>query len=84
MARALALARFRGKDCRGADAALARVSPATQDPDTLNVLGLTRTCLGRRDEAIALFERSLALRPGQPGVIESLKLLRGEKALPGS
>jgi predicted AlkP superfamily phosphohydrolase/phosphomutase len=84
LARDLALARFRGKDCRGADAALARVSPETQDPDTLNVLALTRTCLGRRDEAIALFERSLALRPGQPGVIESLKLLRGEKSLPGS
>jgi Flp pilus assembly protein TadD len=84
IARQLALARFRAKDCAGADAALAAAERTTQDPDTLNAIALVRTCLGRRDEAIALFERSLALRPNQAGVIESLKMLRGEKPLPGS
>jgi hypothetical protein len=48
----------------------------------LNALGLFRTCLGRTQEAIALFERSLEIKPGQPGVIRSLKMLRTDKATP--
>ncbi len=84
LARELALARFRGKDCAGAEAALAAFSTTTNDPDTFNALGLFHTCLGRTREAIALFERSLSIRPDQPGVIQSLKMLRGEKAPPGS
>jgi predicted AlkP superfamily phosphohydrolase/phosphomutase/Flp pilus assembly protein TadD len=84
LARELALARFRGKDCSGADQALGAVAAATRDPETLNALALVRTCLGRREEAIALFERSLALKPQQPGVVQSLRLLRGEKGPPSS
>ncbi len=84
IARELSLARFRAKDCTGADAALATVASTTNDPDTLNALALFRTCLGRREEAIVLFERSLAVKPGQPGVIHSLGMLRGDKSPPGS
>jgi len=84
LARDLSLARFRARDCPGAEAALAALGPTTNDPDTLNALALARTCLGRRDEAISLFERSLAIKPGQQGVIHSLRMLRGETAPPGS
>ncbi len=55
-----------------------------RDPETLNAIGLFRTCLGRKEEAIGFFERSLALNPDQPGVIRSLKMLRGDQAPPGS
>jgi predicted AlkP superfamily phosphohydrolase/phosphomutase/Flp pilus assembly protein TadD len=82
LARELGLARFRAKDCGGAEAAVAALESATRDPDTLNALGLFRTCLGRTQEAIALFERSLEIKPGQPGVIRSLKMLRTDKATP--
>jgi predicted AlkP superfamily phosphohydrolase/phosphomutase/tetratricopeptide (TPR) repeat protein len=78
--RQLAVARFRAKDCAGADAALARFEAATGNPDTLNVLALLRTCLGRPDEAVRLFQRSLSLKPDQPGAIRSLNLL--QKGLP--
>ncbi|HEY7112315.1 MAG TPA: alkaline phosphatase family protein [Thermoanaerobaculia bacterium] len=82
-ARELALARFRGHDCPGADSALAPHEATTNDPDTLNAIALVRTCLGRTDEAKKLFERSLQIKPDQPGVIQSLKLLRAaEAALP--
>lgn len=83
-ARELALARFRLKDCPGADAALARFEEKTSDPTTLNALGLFRTCLGRRREAVALFERSLRLNPDQPGVIHSLRVVRGAGARAGA
>jgi predicted AlkP superfamily phosphohydrolase/phosphomutase/Flp pilus assembly protein TadD len=83
LATGLALARFRARDCPGADAALTAVEPGAKDPETLNALGLVKTCLGRREDAIAFFERSLAIKPAQPGVVESLKLLRGDKAPPG-
>jgi tetratricopeptide (TPR) repeat protein len=78
--RQLAVARFRAKDCAGADAALARFEAATGNPDTLNVLALLRTCLGRPDEAVRLFQRSLSIKPDQPGAIRSLNLL--QKGLP--
>ena len=55
---------------------MARFEPSSQDPDTLNAIALFQTCLGRRDEALALFEKSLRLKPGQPGVIRSLNLLK--------
>jgi Flp pilus assembly protein TadD len=84
LARELGLARFRAKDCAGASAAVATVESTTTDPETLNALGIFRTCMGRREEAIAIFQRSLALKPGQPGVIESLKMLRGQKPPTGS
>jgi len=76
IARNLGLLRFKTKDCPGARESVARFEASTQDPDTLNSLALFDTCLGRRDEAIALFQRSLALKPGQTGVIESLNLLQ--------
>jgi Flp pilus assembly protein TadD len=84
IARELGLSRFRARDCPGADAALSAIAPTTKDPETLNAVGLFRTCLGRKQEAIDFFERSLALNPDQPGVIRSLKMLRGEQAPPGS
>ncbi len=80
IARQLAVARFRAKDCAGAEAALARFEAASRDPDTFNVLALLRTCLGRPDEAIRLFQRSLSIKPDQPGAIRSLNLL--QKGLP--
>ncbi len=80
IARQLAVARFRAKDCAGADAGLARFEAATGSPDTLNVLALLRTCLGRPDEAVRLFQRSLSIKPDQPGAVRSLNLL--QKGLP--
>jgi predicted AlkP superfamily phosphohydrolase/phosphomutase/Flp pilus assembly protein TadD len=75
-ARELGLQRFKEKDCPGARETVARFETATQDPETLNALALFDTCLGRKDEAVALFQRSLAIKPGQRGVIESLNLLQ--------
>lgn len=75
-ARALAIARFKGRDCSGGYALLARFEATSSDPNTLNSLALLQTCLGRRQEAIALLERSLAIKPNQPGAIESLNFLK--------
>jgi len=80
VARRLAILRFKAHDCAGAEAVVAPLAGSTQNPDTLNVLGLLNTCLGRRDAAVAFFRRSLALKPDQPGAIRSLDLL--EKGLP--
>ncbi len=74
--RQLSLALFQARDCAAAEAALSRFEAATESPETLNVLALLRTCLGRPDEAVALFRRSLAIRPDQPGAIRSLNLLQ--------
>ncbi len=76
VARELALSRFRARDCPGAEAAVARFEATSRQPDTLNALGLFRTCLGRKDEAIALLQRSLAIKANQPGVVRSLNLLQ--------
>ncbi len=84
LARELSLARFRAKDCAGALLAVQALEPATRDPDTLNALGLFQTCLGRPEAAIALFRRSLEIKPGQKGVIESLRMLGVYEAPPGS
>ena len=53
---------------------------ATREPQTLNALALVRACLGRKEDAIALFRRSLALAPDQPTVVQSLELLQGGAA----
>ena len=74
--RELGLVRFQAKDCGGALGAVERFEPSTKDPDTLNALALFKTCLGRRDEALALFQKSLRIKPGQPGVQQSLNLLQ--------
>jgi predicted AlkP superfamily phosphohydrolase/phosphomutase/Flp pilus assembly protein TadD len=74
--RALALSAFQSRDCRRADAALSRFEAATQEPQTLNALALIRVCLGRRDEAVALFRRSLAIAPQQKEAAQSLALLQ--------
>ena len=78
--RALGLLDFKQKDCRHADAILSPYEAPTQDTQTLNALALVRACLGRRRDAIALFQRSLALQPGQPTVVQSLALLQGDAA----
>ncbi len=75
-ARALGLSRFKRKDCPGAAAVMAPFEQKTSDPATLNSLALFLTCLGKRQDAIVLFERSLALKPDQPGAIQSLNILR--------
>jgi len=76
-ARELALLRFKKwRDCPGAWEALSRFESKTAEPDTLNALGLFQTCLGKRPEAIALFERSLKLKPDQPAVVQSLNIVR--------
>jgi len=80
LARPLAIVRFQGKDCAGGADAVARFAATTHDPDTLNVLGLLSTCLGHSEEAIGFFQRSLAVKPDQPGAIRSLDLL--QKGLP--
>jgi hypothetical protein len=74
--RALALRYFKGKDCRRGEATLSRFEAATREPQTLNTLALIRACLGRKDDAVALFRRSLALVPNQKTVVESLELLQ--------
>jgi hypothetical protein len=71
----LADALFRGQDCAGARSAVAAFADATREPETLNALGLYETCLGHPDAAKAFFERSLAIRPGQPGAVEALRVL---------
>jgi Flp pilus assembly protein TadD len=78
MARELGLLRFKARDCAGAAATVDRFEATSREPDTLNAIGLFQTCLGNRDKALAVFQKSLALKPGQPGVIQSLNLL--EKA----
>ena len=78
--RALGLLRFKDKDCRRGDATLASFEAATQEPQTLNALALLRACLGRKDDAIALLRRSLALQPGQKTVVQSLEVLLGGAA----
>jgi hypothetical protein len=76
IARELGLQRFKAKDCAGAYEAVSRFESSTKDPTTINSLALFKTCLGRRDEAVALFQRSLSIQPNQPGVIQSLNLLQ--------
>jgi tetratricopeptide (TPR) repeat protein len=80
IAREVALQRYRSKDCPKAWEAVAPFEASTRAPDTLNALALIQTCLGKRTEAASLFRRSLALRPDQPGAVESLRLL--ENAAP--
>jgi tetratricopeptide (TPR) repeat protein len=77
VARALAVSLYQSKDCPKADALLARFEPVSKSPETLNALALVRVCLGRKDDAVALFRRSLALQPGQDTVVRSLALLEG-------
>lgn len=74
--RALAIARFKRKDCAGAYALLSPFEAKTSDPNTLNALALLQTCLGQRQAAIALLERSLAIKPDQPGAVTSLNILK--------
>ena len=75
--RALALDDYTAKRCPAADQVLGRFEAATQSAETLNALALIRVCLGRRDDAVRLFQRSLALRPDQPPVVQSLAVLEG-------
>ncbi len=74
--RKLGLLRYKMRDCAGAERALTVFEPTSASPETLNTLALFRTCLGRPGEAIALFQRSLALKADQPGVVQSLNLLQ--------
>ena len=83
-ARSLAILRFRRKDCPGGLAVIAPFESKTADADTLNSLALLKTCVGRKDEAIALLKRSLALKPDQPGAVQSLRILQGSGNPPAS
>ncbi len=75
LARAFAVMLFEGKDCQRADQRLTAFETSTQSPETLNALALVRACLGRREDAVRLFRRSLALAPDQPKVVQSLTVL---------
>ncbi|HZI65051.1 MAG TPA: hypothetical protein VFF17_00665, partial [Thermoanaerobaculia bacterium] len=77
IARATALARFRGKDCQAGVDALSRFEAATANPSTLNVLALVHTCLGNRADVVRLLTRSLVLNPNQPDVVRSLAAAEG-------
>jgi tetratricopeptide (TPR) repeat protein len=77
IARATALARYRGKDCRDGVDALSRFEAATTSPSTLNVLALLQTCLGNRADVVRLLDRSLELDPNQPDVVRSLAAAEG-------
>jgi predicted AlkP superfamily phosphohydrolase/phosphomutase/tetratricopeptide (TPR) repeat protein len=74
--RELGLSRFKAKNCEGALQAVSAFETTSEDPDTINTIALFKTCMGRRDEALALFEKSLRIKPGQPGVIQSVNLLQ--------
>ncbi len=76
IARELGLIRFQAKDCEGGLSSVERFEATSADPDTLNAIALFKTCLGRPDEAVALFEKSLRIKPGQSGVQQSLNLLK--------
>ncbi|HEY1435392.1 MAG TPA: hypothetical protein VGG65_08455, partial [Thermoanaerobaculia bacterium] len=75
--RALALDDYSAKRCPSADQVLGPFEATTQSAETLNALALIRACLGRREDAVALFRRSLSLKPDQQTVIQSLGLLEG-------
>jgi predicted AlkP superfamily phosphohydrolase/phosphomutase/Flp pilus assembly protein TadD len=75
--RQLGMLRFQMRDCAGAAESVARFEAVTRDPETLNALALFRACLGRTGDAVALLEKSLALKPDQPAVIQSLNRMRG-------
>jgi predicted AlkP superfamily phosphohydrolase/phosphomutase/tetratricopeptide (TPR) repeat protein len=77
IARALAVSYYQSKSCPQADVTLARFEATTANPETLNALALVRTCLGRRDEAVRLFRRSLSINPNQDAVVRSLAVLEG-------
>ena len=81
IARDLSLARFQAKDCPGALQSVARFEATSTSADTLNALALFQTCLGRPKEAVALFRRSLGIKPDQPAVVQSINLI--EKGPPG-
>src|SRR5262249_7664212 len=68
--------RYRGNDCRGAIAKLARFEQMTKDPKTLNALALFHTCLADRDARIRVLERSRSLDPNQPQVARTLQTVR--------
>jgi predicted AlkP superfamily phosphohydrolase/phosphomutase len=76
IARELGLVRFRSKDCPGAWQAVAGLEDKTTASDTLNTLAMIKTCLGQRDAAIALFEKSLSINAQQPAVLRSLSILQ--------
>jgi predicted AlkP superfamily phosphohydrolase/phosphomutase/Flp pilus assembly protein TadD len=74
--RQLGMLRFQMHDCAGAEESVARFEAVSRDPETLNALALFRACLGRKSDAVALLHRSLALKPDQPAVIQSLNRMR--------
>jgi predicted AlkP superfamily phosphohydrolase/phosphomutase len=74
--RELGLVRFQAKDCEGALQVVKAFEASSRDADTLNAIALFQTCLGQREAALANFEKSLRIKPGQPGVIQSLNLLQ--------
>ena len=77
IARALAVSYYQSKSCPQANETLGRFESTTANPETLNALALVRTCLGRREEAVRLFRRSLSINPNQDTVVRSLAVLEG-------
>ena len=77
IARELGRRRFEKNDCEGAINVLEPFA-AGVNRDTLNLLGLSQLCLGRRDAALGLLQRSLSLDPAQPSVQEAVAFIRRE------
>ena len=56
-----------------AEAAFAALQAEQPDhPEMLHFLGILRHVQGRSDEGVALIRRAVALRPGQPGMLNNL------------
>jgi tetratricopeptide (TPR) repeat protein len=77
IARALAMALFRARECASGVTVLSRFEAATRNPDTLNALALLETCLENRPEVVRLLRRSLELKPDQRDVVQALRRAEG-------
>ena len=78
IARALAVALFRARECRSGIDALSHFEASSTNPGTFNVLALLQTCLENRAEVVRLLRRSLELDPNQPEVAQSLRRAEGQ------
>jgi tetratricopeptide (TPR) repeat protein len=75
-------ANARFEEAQGLFAEAKAVSP--DEPEVYEREGRALLQTGRRTEALAAFEHSLQLRPQNPALRESWRLLKGEKSTPGT
>ncbi len=70
----LGRARFEARECREAERIFAElVSRLPKDVEAINMLALSRLCLGEKEDARQLFQRSLSIKPDQPAIGEGLR-----------